>query len=403
MDTRQNQEKLQLNSSLLITFTITLISVLGVNSISPALPKIVQELGISNEVVGFLITAYTIPGVLLSLPLGISADRFGRKQILLPSLFLFGLAGSLCALVRDFTMLLVLRFFQGIGAAPLNALGVIILGDMYSGQVQKDAISYNGSILSVGTTLYPVIGGFLATIAWYYPFALPIVAFPIGLAVIFWLDIPEQKNSKDMMEYLRNAWVDIKCKRVLGLLASSTVSLFLLYGAYMTFFPIFLDERFNTDPWVIGIFMSSMTLVTASASSQLPRLTRRTSQIQLLTFSFILYGSAVFLVPFTFDLWLTLIPLIIFGIGHGICFPTFQSLLSDSTATEYRAAIMSINATSVRIGQTLGPLMTGIAYIIGGLGAPFILCTIVAFANVLSVKVLVKEEKKSTDNQQVQY
>ena len=395
MDASQNPEKLQLNSSLIIIFAVTLISVLGVNSISPAFPKIVQELGISNEVVGLLITAYTIPGVLLSLPLGIATDRFGRKKILVPSLFIFGIAGSLCSLTRDFMLLLVLRFFQGVGAAPLNALGVIIIGDIYSGQIQKDAISYNGSILSVGTTMYPIIGGFLATFAWYYPFALPIVAFPIGLAVIFGLDIPKQENSSDLMEYMRNAWVDIKCRRVLGLLTSSAVSLFLLYGAYMTFFPIFVDERFNTDPWVIGIFMSSMTLVTASASSQLPRLTRSRPQVQLLAFSFVLYAIGVLIIPFTFDLLLVLIPLVIFGIGHGICFPTFQSLLSDSTSTEYRAAIMSINATSVRIGQTLGPFMTGVAYIIGGISAPFILCSVVAIVNVLSVQLLVKGKKRA--------
>jgi predicted MFS family arabinose efflux permease len=59
--------------------------------------------------------------------------------------------------------------------------------------------------------------------------------------------------------------------------------------------------------------------------------------------------------------------------------------------------MMSVNATSVRIGQTLGPLMTGIAYTLGGIAAPFILCGIVALANVFSVEVLVRGRGQSTD------
>jgi MFS transporter, ACDE family, multidrug resistance protein len=54
--------------------------------------------------------------------LGVLSDRYGRKKILVPALLLFGLAGGACAFARNFDVLLVFRFFQGMGAAALGTL-----------------------------------------------------------------------------------------------------------------------------------------------------------------------------------------------------------------------------------------------------------------------------------------
>jgi predicted MFS family arabinose efflux permease len=51
------QEKLQ------IIFSITLVAVMGVSSITPVFPRISQVMGISNQQVGLLITMFTLPGI----------------------------------------------------------------------------------------------------------------------------------------------------------------------------------------------------------------------------------------------------------------------------------------------------------------------------------------------------
>ena len=82
------------------------------------------------------------------------------------------------------SQLLVLRFLQGTGAASLGAINVTIMGDLYSGRERTAAMGYNASILSVGTATFPVVGGALAMLGWYYPFFLSIGAVPIGLFVL---------------------------------------------------------------------------------------------------------------------------------------------------------------------------------------------------------------------------
>ena len=132
-------------------------AVLGVSSVTTAFPRIVQELGVSSGQVGLLITVFTLPRIVLTPVLGVLSDRHGRKEILVPALLLFGVAGVACALARSFDFLLVLRFFRGMGAAALGTLNVTVIANIYGGRERSAALGYKSSVLSVGTTNYPAI------------------------------------------------------------------------------------------------------------------------------------------------------------------------------------------------------------------------------------------------------
>lgn len=103
-----------------VIFGVTLMAVLGTSSITPAFPEIRDALGISSGQVGFLITVFTLPGILLTPVAGVLSGRYGRRRVLVPSLFLFGVAGVAGALATDFGLLLVLRTLQGVGAEALE-------------------------------------------------------------------------------------------------------------------------------------------------------------------------------------------------------------------------------------------------------------------------------------------
>jgi len=348
-----------------------LLAVMAVSSIAPALPAIVRDLGISKLQVGLLITAFTLPGVVLSPFLGVLADRFGRKRILVPSIFLFGVAGAACALTRDFNVLLVLRVFQGMGGAALGALNVTIIGDLYSGSRRTAAMGLNASVLSIGTASYPLIGGALASLGWYYPFYLPLVAIPMGLIVLTALRNPEPRNIEGFKDYLRGTWGYLKNLKVAALFAAGVLTFIILYGAILTYFALLLDESFHVSAFTIGLVMSVMALTTAIVSSQLGRMVRWFSEATLIKAAFAIYALALALIPLMPSLWFLLIPMIIFGIAMGINMPSIQTLVAGLAPMEYRAAFMSINATMLRLGQTVGPPLVGLFYVYGGSDAAF--------------------------------
>ena len=368
---RKNKRKIYLDTNLQIIFGITLTYIMGVSSITPAFPRMVKELNISAKDIGLLISVFSFPGILLTPFLGIVADRWGRKRIIIPFLILFGIAGGLCFFVRDFKLLLILRLIQGIGAAPLGSLTVTIIGDLYSGKELVTAMGYNSSIRSIGSAGYPAIGGALAMIGWHYPFILPVIAVPIGFLVLSTLKVPEPKNELHIREHLNIVWKKLRNRQVAGLLVIGIIIFIMLFGSYMTCFPLLLGNSFTASPLIIGLIMAGVSLIAAFTSSQLGKIIKLFSRKAILKMSFILYTLALLIIPLISQLWLFFIPVIIFGIAHGMSIPVIQALFAEAAPLKYRATFMSVSGMTFRIGQTLGPFLMGLVIGVWGIGGAF--------------------------------
>lgn len=363
--------KLLQDRNLHIIFSVTLMAVMGVASITPAFPEIIRELNISPGSIGLLITAFTVPGVFLTPILGVLADRFGRKRVLAPSLFLFALAGGACALVHDFHLLLIFRFFQGAGAAALPAINVALIGDLYLGSERDTAMGYNASVLGLGVAGYPALGGLLAAAGWQYPFFLPLIALPVGFFVLFALNNPEPKSNRPLKGYLGNIWQAVQQPKVAVLYLTTLVTFIILYGSYLTYFPLLLSQTFKAAPPLIGMIMSGMACTMAFTSSQMGWLAKHYSKKQLLIVAYILYAVSLFLIPFVPNIPLLLFPVFLFGVAQGLNIPGVQTMLAALAPLEYRASFMAVNSTILRLGQTIGPLLTGISFMLWGTDGAF--------------------------------
>ena len=377
--------KIFTDSNLRIVYSVTLMAVMGVGVIAPALPRMARELMLSPQAVGLLITAFTVPGVILAPLLGVLADRHGRRRILVPSLFLFAVAGAACALARDFTVLLSLRFLQGMGAAALGSLNVTLIGDLFDGRERAAAMGYNASVLSLGTATYPALGGALAEWSWRYPFLVALLAVPVGLLVMFRLHNPEPKQAQSLREYLGGVWRTVWRREVAGLFSVSVMTFVLLYGSILTYFPILLDRNFGASPSLIGLLISVQSVATAVVSSRLGRLSRRFSQRDLILAAFGLYALSLATMPLLPDWRLLFGPALLFGAAMGLNIPSLQTLLAGLAPAERRAAFMSINGMVLRLGQTLGPVVMGAMYAGGGLRATFYGGAVLAMATILLV------------------
>jgi len=364
--------------------------------IAPAFPKMVETLGVTEQSIGLLITAYALPGFLFSPLAGIMADRFGRKRILVTSLFLFGIFGGSCALAPDFNTLLILRVLQGIAGAPLMAIAGAIIGDLFSGQKRAEAMGLNTTVMYVGYIIYPLLGGALASFAWNYPFLPFLFAVALGFIALFFLRCPEPKSKQSIKAYLGAAISYLKSLRVLWLFFIAVITYILLYGAYLVYFSLLLGTRFQASPFTIGLFISVVGLFTAIISSQVGRLSKRFSLVSLIIGAFIMYAIATAIMPVMPSLWLYLVPSIIFGTAHGLNIPSQRIIAASVAPLEHRAGFMAIYETLVLLGITIAPLIMGLAFTLTNLNVTFIVAALIALIIPIMAVIIGKGKLSAT-------
>ncbi len=350
------------NRNLQLAFGATLMAVIGVTSITPAFPKIIEQLNIAPQEVGLLISVFTAPMVVLTIFLGVLGDRISRKMIIAPSLLLFGIAGVGCSLAQDFNTLLIMRFFQGIGCAALFPLAIANIYDMYSGEELTAAMGYNTSINQIGHTLFPAIGGGLAMFGWNYPFLIPILAVPIGLVTLFSTEPRRSDNNQNMRQYLGMAFGSMKNWKVLGIFTISALMFVIVYGAYLTYLPILLADYFGATSFVIGLIVLVMYVSSATTSSQVAKLARILPGRKLLIVAFILFIPALAYIPLAPSIWAIIPAIAVMGVSWGISVPGVYAVLAELAPPSCRAAFVSMDELAVRIGQTLGPIFMVLAF-----------------------------------------
>ena len=366
--------KIYTDRHLSIVIGITLMAILGSSSIGPVLPTIADDFSIPNEQIGLVITVFVVP-IAIGTPIsGVLADRFGRKQILVPSLLLFAIAGVACAFATDFRTLLELRFLQGVGAAPLESLALTLISDLYAGKMLTAAMGFNGSAIGISLAIYPLISGGLTTLGWRYPFLLSLAAIPIALLALFVLKIPQlpKQQNFNLKTYWRNIGRSLNDRRVTGLLFAVIALFILLFGPYFTYIPIVASDTLGASAVTIGIIQATMALSLAFVSSQIALFPEYLSEISLIKVSFIVYSLALIVTPALHNVWLLMIPSALFGAAHGMCFPSTQALLGQLAPERYRAGFMAVNATALSAAQALGPLLAGGAFFIWGIKGVFI-------------------------------
>ncbi len=361
-----------------IIFCVTMIAVMEVSVISPVLPAIASSFRITSREANLLIVVFTMPGIFLSPLMGILADRFGRKQVLIPSLIVFGICGSACFFVDRFSLLLLLRLMQGAGSASIGSLNQTIIGDIFPGKKRIRAMGYNSSVVSVGTLIYPAIGGAVALLGWHYPFLISSLAFPVALAVALDLSTPEPENNRKFREYLKTSFALIKRRNVLSLYFGTMAAFILLYGILLAFYPFLMRQRFGATTLEIGLVISATSIGAITGALNLGRLSEIFSPKKLIVSSFAIFMVSFSMAFFSDNIYLFAIPVFIHGFANGLLIPNIQTQISIIAPMEIRGAFMSLNSSVLRLGQTIGPLASGV--ILSGAGVPYVFIAGASFA-----------------------
>jgi len=361
------------SSTLLAILAATLMTPMDVPLISPALPEAQAAFGVSESRAGLLITVYALPGIVLGPVIGALADRIGRRHVLSGCLVVFGAAGTAIAFTDTFRVALGLRFVQGLAAGSvLSALAMTVVGDRYDGAQHDSVMGVTSAMLSLGTAVYPVIGGYLAARAWNAPFLMYALTLPVAGLVLLTLDDPDSSTDESDRGYVREALRTIPTGRATALYGVMFVSFTLLFGGLYTILPFYLTESFGFTATTVGLVTSTVLVVTGIVSTQNGKLAVRVSTSTLLAAGFGFYAVGLLGVALANALPLLVGALLVFGVGSGLITPTLFAGVSALAPDHVRAGVMSLQTTTIGVSQVVGPaLFTLVAGTVGYQGTLF--------------------------------
>lgn len=160
----------------------TIMATLDGSIVNIALPTLRTELN-AGDAVQWIVLAYTIATTSTLLIMGRVADLVGRKKIYVGGYVVFTIASLLCGISWDIYSLVGFRILQGLGGSMLFSVAPAIISETFEPHERGKALGIMGSSVALGSSLGPVIGGFLLEyMNWQSIF---LVNIPLGIVAIW--------------------------------------------------------------------------------------------------------------------------------------------------------------------------------------------------------------------------
>ena len=230
----------------------------GIDSMLPALGVMAQEMGASGNDRQLVIGAYFLGSGIGAFFPGAFADRFGRRPILAIALLAYIGFSLACALVTDYTVLLILRLVQGLCCAGLSVVPAAIVRDHVGGDRMARLMSLIMMIFLLVPILAPAIGqGIMLVAGWRAIFGM--MAF-VGVLVSIWVwwRLPEtlredSKQEIDPATILRNMGSALWHRAAIGYVVGSALVFGSLFG-FLNSSQQLIAETFGMGQYFAFIF-----------------------------------------------------------------------------------------------------------------------------------------------------
>lgn len=356
----------QRGPALVFIFITLLIDVIGLGIIIPVVPKLIEQLidGNLSEAAsygGWLTASYAVMQFVFSPILGGLSDQFGRRPVLLFSLFGFGLDYILTGFAPTIEWLFLGRILAGVTGASFTTANAYI-ADISTPEKRAQNFGLVGAAFGIGFILGPALGGYLGQYGPRVPFfvaaGLSMVNFLYGFLILPESLAPENRRKFDWRRAnpvgsLMNLG---RYPVILGLVAS-LVLIYIASFAVQGTWTFYTMEKFKWDEKTVGWSLATIGLAFAIVQGGLsriiiPKLGQQRSVYVGLLFSAL--GFALF--AFATQSWMMFAILGVYAMG-GIAGPSVQGIISGQVPAneqgEVQGALTSLTSTT----SIFGPLI----------------------------------------------
>jgi len=353
-------------------FITLLIDITGWGIILPVVPKLIAELihGDLSEAAkygGWLGFAYAITQFICAPIVGNLSDKYGRRPIILISLFGFAIDYILLALAPSISWLFLGRIIAGLTGASISTASAYI-ADISTDEDRTKNFGLIGAAFGMGFILGPVIGGLLgyygARVPFYAAALLCLVNFLYGL---FFLPESLDKDKRRPFDWKRanpiGTFNFLKKQSKIARLVVALILVYIALHAVQSNWHFFTMYKFSWTERTVGLSLGLLGLLLGLVQGFLigwvnPKLGDEKS----VYFGLFFYAVGLMLFAFASEGWMMFVFLIPYSLG-GICGPALQSIISKSIPSNEQGELQGVLASLVSATSIIGPpVMTNSFY-----------------------------------------
>lgn len=356
--------------ALIFIFFTVLIDVIGFGIIIPVFPKLIMhinggDMSDASLIGGWMLFSFSLMQFLFSPVLGNLSDHFGRRPVLLISLFGFGIDYLLLAFAPTVAWLFVGRLIAGITGASYSTASAYI-ADVSAPEDRGKNFGIIGAAFGLGFIIGPVLGGLLAPLGLRVPFfcaaGLTMINFLYGFFVL-----PESLKTENRRTFnwkkANPVSAVLSLKKYPGILLLF-LSLFFIYlasHAVQSTWSYFTMGEFNWTESEVGYSLGFVGILVALVQTLIIRFAHKNlGQVRSVYAGLIFYSIGLLVFAFAqngYWMYLGLVPYCLSGLAG----PSMQGIISGQVAPDSQGELQGGLTSMMSITAIFGPpLMTGL-------------------------------------------
>ena len=320
-----------------------------------AVPLYADHLGASRALIGLLFSTFTVAGAVLSLPSGLLADRFGRRNLIVFSLVMGGGSQLLAGLTSSFPVLFVAQLLGGIGGGASQTALMAALADRVPVERMGRSMGWFTLAMQTGFLAGPAVAGIL--LHWLtFSQDLVVTTIPTGIALVLAFGIGHEGHRRgqrlEIVRPLRGLAVQRGFTGLVIALLGATV----LWGTYQAYIPVFGTRSLGLDPTSVGYLLAIQAVVNGATRVPAGRLLDRLTRKGPITAAGIAgFAAGLLVLPHLAGFWVPVLLLVITVPMIATAFVAIGIVFVQMADEDSRGAAMGVYSMVLFLGLGAGP------------------------------------------------
>lgn len=329
---------------------------------TPLLPLFARELGADAPLVGFVVGASTLTGIVLKLPAGAWSDVLGRRPLLLGAGLVFAGMPFTYLGVSTLGALVALRFVHGSATAIFGPVASASLSDVAPTARRATWLSTYSTVQGAGQALGPIVAGYLIA-AGRFDVAFVsagVIALAAPIIVAGWAG-PSPGGSRDARwGQFTGGIVEVGRDRLILVTSVAQAGQFVLNGTLNAFLPLYGREVLGLTPAQLGWLFGLQTMITLASRPIMGTMSDRVGRRGMIVSGLALCSTAVALVSRASGLASLMVVVLTYAVGVAVSTAATSAFITDLARRSRYGAAHGVFGTIYDVGDALGPIAAGL-------------------------------------------